>query len=141
MKLILFASLVSILFFLSACAPHNRAIVWDSNGLEKEVYNLSSVLNGRQALVKDGLAFRSIKFEDIGVIKIIPDITFHKDGALYYLTEIWMVNGDKIQPYTLENNKQSKSFINVSDEITAETESGEFRIKLKDVKQIKFLTL
>lgn len=134
-------SFIVLAMILTSCAPKNRAIIWDSNGLEKEVYNLTTVINGKKAIVKDGLAFRTINFEDIGVIKIIPDQTSTQDGSLYYLTEIWMVNGDKVQPYKLKNNKESLAFINVSDEIVAETESGIFRIKLKNVKQIKFLSL
>jgi len=123
---------------LSACVSSSlRGVIFDANGLQKEVYRISTN-KGPFIELLDGLAIRRIPLDKISVLMISPKEATSFKGELYYLTEIWLADGNKIQSYVLPDGRRSGAYINVNSVLVAKTPSGSFDIKLKDVKQIKF---
>ena len=137
---LLFAAALSlfILFFNSGCAAPIKAVIYDINGLQKEVSGVMTD-QGDYIEVMDGLAFRKIKLRKISAIFISPGETLSRDGHLYYQTEMWLVDGTKILVYILPDGKRSSSYVNVNTAIVATANGDPYTIKLKDVKEIRFL--
>lgn len=126
---------------LLGCASSNlRGVVFDANGLQKEVYRVTTN-KGAFIELLDGLAIRRIPLDKISVIMISPKEATSFKGELYYLTEIWLTDGNKIQSYVLPDGRRSGAYINVNSLLIAKTTSGSFSIKFKDVKQVKFVRL
>lgn len=134
---VLFALLAGGAFFFSCSAPI-KAIIYDQNGLQKEVSNVHTD-QGDYIEVLDGLAFRRIKLANISAIFISPGETLSRDGHLYFQTEMWLADGTKILAYVLPDGKRSSSYININTTLLAKTGTDLFSIKLKDVKEIRFL--
>ena len=132
-------ALLSVALFacLLSCSGSLRAIVIDSNGLAKEVTHITTD-KGQVMEVLDGLAVRAIKLDRISIINISSKETKSHKGSLYFLSEIWMVDGSKIQTYLLPDGRRSGAYINVHSVLKARTPSGTYSIKIKDIKQIKF---
>ncbi|MFH0921039.1 MAG: hypothetical protein V1913_11840 [Fibrobacterota bacterium] len=129
------------LFLLVGCAASNlRGVVFDANGLQKEVSRITTN-KGAYIELLDGLAVRRILLSKISVLMISPKEATSFKGELYYLTEIWLTDGNKIQSYVLPDGRRSGAYVNVNSVLTASTSSGPFNIKLKDVKQVKFTRL
>jgi hypothetical protein len=126
------------LLLCSGCAAPIKAVVYDVNGLQKEVTDVMTD-QGDFIEVMDGLAFRKIKLRKISAIFISPGETLSRDGHLYYQTEMWLVDGTKILVYILPDGKRSSSYVNVNTAIVAKANGDPYTIKLKDVKEIRFL--
>lgn len=137
MKPAQFILLAVFIFLINSCSV-TKAVVVDLNGLEKEVYSITTD-KGEIIEVLDGRAFRRISLDQISVIKISPKQTKSFKGNLYYLTEIWLIDGSKIQSYVLPDGKLTGAYINVHTNIMAKTKNGTFEIPAKEVKQIKFM--
>ncbi len=125
-------------FILFGCSAPIKAIVYDLNGLQKEVSGVSTD-QGNYIEVLDGLAFRRIKLNNVSAIFISPGETLSFDGHLYYQTEMWLTDGTKILAYVLPDGKRSSSYVNVNTTIIAKSGGDPYVIKLKDVKEIRFL--
>jgi len=135
--------LLLFLYFLAisiGCAGSLRAVIFDANGLKKEVYNITTDKGGIIEVL-DGLAVRRLNLKKVSVIKISPKETKSYKGELYYLTEIWLTDGNKIQSYVLPDGRRSGSYINVNSSIIAKTDNGTYTIKIKDIRQVKFIRL
>ena len=138
-KLILPAILLLALG-MAGCKEPVRALVTDVNGLETEVMDLRFA-SGTTVKAAEGAGFRLIHTGDIGIVKISSEETESIEGELYYLAEIWLVDGSQIIPRITPEGKRIGAYINVNNEVSGATPTGEFSIKLRDVKQIKFLRL
>jgi hypothetical protein len=125
---------------LPGCKEPIRALVTDVNGLETEISGLQ-FSGGGIIKAKEGQALRQIRTGEIGIIKISAEETESIDGEIYYLAELWLVDGSQIIPRVTPDGERIGAFINVMNEVYGITPTGDFRIKLRDVKQIKFLRL
>ena len=123
--------------FLSCSGKGMRALVLDVHGLETEVYQLDFE-KGDILQAIEGRANRRIRIEDIGIIKISPEETETFEGELYYLAEIWLVDGSQIIPRITPEGSRIGAFLNVKNTVYGKTPTGDFTIKLRNVKQIKF---
>jgi hypothetical protein len=131
-----------LLFLLSSvflgCSSSLKAVVSDANGLHREVDHVRLDI-GRCVQVLDGLADRQVPLKKISVIRISPEQTeTHKD-RLYYGAEIWLLDGNKIQPYATSGGRESGAFINVNCTLLGRIDRAPWSIRLTDVRQIKFV--
>jgi len=125
------------LFFAQGCS-HTKAVIFDANGLEKEVVDVTTS-RGKSIEVLDGLAFRTIPLKRINDLNISSRETKSHDGELYYLAEIWLTDGSKVQTYLLPDGRRSGAYVNVNTLLLAKTPNGAYQIQIKDVKKVQFV--
>jgi hypothetical protein len=125
-------------FLFSGCVSSLKAVVYDANGLQKEVYRLTTNKGGYIEIL-DGLAVRKIRLNKISLLTISPKEATSFNGELYYLTEIWLSDGNKIQSYLLPDGRRSGAYVNINSLLMARTTSGDYSIKFKDIKQVRFI--
>jgi hypothetical protein len=139
-KSIIIIAGLACLALLAGCREETRALVTDVNGLETEIMGLQFA-SGNTVKACEGQALRLINTQDIGIVKISAEETESIEGELYYLAEIWLVDGSQIIPRITPDGRRIGAYININNEVYGKTPTGDFRIKLGDVKQIKFLRL
>jgi hypothetical protein len=132
------ALLFLLLPFLSGCSAPLHAVIFDLNGLQKEVVGVRTD-RGDFIEIMDGLAFRKIRLNKISRLYISPRETMSRDGYLYYQTELWLNDGTKSLAYILPDGKRSSSYVNINTSLLATSSGGPYAIKLKDVKEVHFL--
>jgi hypothetical protein len=125
---------------LPGCKEPIRALVTDVNGLETEIMELQ-FSRGPVLKAKEGQSLREIRTSEIGIIKISAEETESVEGELYYLAEIWLVDGSQIIPRITPEGARIGAYVNIDNEVLGKTPTGDFKIRLRDVKQIKFLRL
>ncbi len=122
--------------FFAGCSGLS-AVLYDANDYPVTVSSLKFD-KGDVFKVLDKDVYREIPAEEVGKILIDSKETRSYKGKLYYQTEIYLVNGNIIQSYELEDGRKIGAFVCVENSLSAKTLSGPVRIDLRKINKIEF---